>query len=459
MSAQTQQKDFGSSTKDLNRTLGKKDLMGIAIGQIIGAGIMSMMGIAIDYTGRSANLAFMLSAVFTMCTFFPSIFISSCIRMRGGLYTQFGIFAGERWSGYYGIIYIITKMTLAMYSLSFAQYFIALVPGVPEKVVAIAVATFFIGLSFFGVDLASKIQNLLVVALISALLIFAIFGFPYVDFGTYFSNADGLFLPNGATGFLTAVAYLGFATGGATVILDASAECKDPVRDIPFVIVVSTTGVALLYGLVATVASGVLPVPEVANQPLTLVAQKVLPGPIYVFFIVCGAMFALATTLNSQMLSAPKPLMQICEDGWLPKSFATLNSHKAPYKILAALYVVAVLPIILDLQIGQISSMVQILGYVNNFILATTAAKLPELFPEAWEKSKFKVPTGTLKALLWVTRIVILIQASFMINSIKANPMLLVFNALFLVIAVGYSGIRYKAGVRPTVSYEFADND
>lgn len=72
MSAQTPtKKDYGSSTKDLNRVLGVKELMGIAIGQIIGAGIMSMMGIAINYTGRSANLAFMLSAVFTMCTFSP----------------------------------------------------------------------------------------------------------------------------------------------------------------------------------------------------------------------------------------------------------------------------------------------------------------------------------------------------------------------------------------------------
>ena len=62
---------------------------------------------------------------------------------------------------------------------------------------------------------------------------------------------------------------------------------------------------------------------------------------------------------------------------------------------------------------------------------------------------------GVLKALMWVTRIVILIQASFRINSIRSNPMLLVFIALFLVIAVVYSGIRYKQGVRPTVSYEF----
>ena len=95
-SMSTATKQTFSSTKALNRTLGKKELMGIAIGQIIGAGVMSMMGVAIAMTGRSANLAFMLSAVFTMCTFFPSIFITSCIRMRGGAYTQFAVFAGDK---------------------------------------------------------------------------------------------------------------------------------------------------------------------------------------------------------------------------------------------------------------------------------------------------------------------------------------------------------------------------
>ena len=46
----TATKQTFSSTKDLNRTLGKKELMGIAIGQIIGAGVMSMMGVAIAMT-------------------------------------------------------------------------------------------------------------------------------------------------------------------------------------------------------------------------------------------------------------------------------------------------------------------------------------------------------------------------------------------------------------------------
>ena len=445
-----------SSTKDLARVLGKKELMGIAIGQIIGAGIMSMMGVAIAMTGRSANLAFMLSAVFTMCTFFPSIFITSCIRMRGGMYTQMAIFAGDKFAGYYSVVYFITNMSLAMYALSFAEYALALLPsGGSEKVIALIVGTAFFVLNYFGVDLMAKIQNLLVIVLVLSLAMFAVFGLPSVDLANYFSNADGLFLSDGITGFLTATAYLGFATGGATVILGVSAECKNPTKDIPFVIIVSTVGVAILYGFVATVASGVLPVPEVANQPLTLVAQQILPGPLYILFIVGGAMFALATTLNSQIMSCTKPVMQSCEDGWFPTSLATLSKFKTPYKILIIYYIILVVPILLDLEIAQISSIVQILGYVNNLILTTTAMKLPKMFPEAWEKSAFHVPTPVFYALMIIADIAILIQASFMVSSMTIQ--LIVFNVA--VLAAGFIWALYRTGTgkaHPTVSYEMA---
>ena len=446
----------GSSTKDLARTLGKKELMGIAIGQIIGAGIMSMMGVAIAMTGRSANLAFMLSAVFTMCTFFPSIFITSCIRMRGGMYTQFAIFAGDKWAGYYSVVYFITNMSLAMYALSFAQYALALLPtGGSQKVIALVVGTLFFILNYFGVDLMAKIQNLLVIVLLLSLTMFAVFGLPSVDFANYFSNADGLFLSDGISGFLTAVAYLGFATGGATVILGVSAECKNPTKDIPFVIVTSTIGVAILYGLVATTASGVLPVAEVANQPLTLVAAEVLPQPLYIFFIVGGAMFALATTLNSQIMSCTKPVMQSCEDGWFPQSLAALSKYKTPWKILIIYYVILVVPIVLELEIAQISSIVQILGYINNLVFTITAMKLPKMFPEAWEKSQFRVPTPVFNTLMIITCIAILIQASLMLKSMKLS--LIVFNVA--VMAAGFIWAFYRTGsgkAKPTVSYEMA---
>ena len=431
--------------------------MGIAIGQIIGAGIMSMMGVAIAMTGRSANLAFMLSAMFTMCTFFPSIFITSCIRMRGGMYTQFAIFAGDKWAGYYSVVYFITDVSLAMYALSFAQYaLLALLPtGGSQKVIALVVGTLFFILNYFGVDLMAKIQNLLVVVLLLSLTMFAVFGLAQVDLVNYFSNADGMFMTEGVSGFLTATAYLGFATGGATVILGVSAECKNPTKDIPFVIITATIGVAVLYGLVATTAAGILPVPEVANQPLTLVAAEILPKPLYIFFIVGGAMFALATTLNSQIMSCTKPVMQSCEDGWFPQSLAALSKYKTPWKILIIYYIILVVPIVLELEIAQISSIVQILGYLNNLVLTITAMKLPKLFPEAWEKSQFEVPTPVFNALMIVTCIAILIQASFMLKSM--TPQLILFNVA--VMAAGFIWAFYRTGTgkaKPTVSYEMA---
>ena len=70
-------------------------------------------------------------------------------------------------------------------------------------------------------------------------------------------------------------------------------------------------------------------------------------------------------------------------------------------------YIVLVVPILLDLEIAQISSLVQILGYINNLVLTTTAVKLPKMFPEDWEKSRFRVPIPVFHALMVITCIAI----------------------------------------------------
>lgn len=46
----------------LRRELGKKELFGIAIGQLTGAGVMVLIGYGIAMTGRSVSLAMVLCA-------------------------------------------------------------------------------------------------------------------------------------------------------------------------------------------------------------------------------------------------------------------------------------------------------------------------------------------------------------------------------------------------------------
>ena len=77
---------MANTTKDLNRTLKKGDLMSIAVGQIIGAGVMVMSIAALGMTGRSVNIAFVVAAVLTCFGSLPSIFMGSTIRVMGGTY-------------------------------------------------------------------------------------------------------------------------------------------------------------------------------------------------------------------------------------------------------------------------------------------------------------------------------------------------------------------------------------
>lgn len=101
-----------SSTKDLKRTLGFWDLMGAAIGQIIGAGIMSLTGVAIGMTGRTAPLAFVLSAIMVLISWYPLALINTTARFRGGQYSIICSLLGEKYTGAYTVIFILTNISL-----------------------------------------------------------------------------------------------------------------------------------------------------------------------------------------------------------------------------------------------------------------------------------------------------------------------------------------------------------
>ncbi len=380
------------STKDLQKSLGKKELLAVAIGQIIGAGIMALTGVAIGLTGRSANIAFLLAAVAVILIFLPTVYLTSTIKLRGGTYTQAAVFMGQRFAGVYIIIFIIANISIAMYALSFADYFMALVPGIPSRLIAIILITFIFIVNFFGIGKAAKLQQVMIFILAASLAAFVGFGIFEVQPG-YFEQPG--FMTNGVVGLLTAMAFLTFATGGATVIVNLSAEAKNPKKDIPFIIILSTLLTAVLYAFMATVAAGVLPIDAVAYQPLTLVAEAILPPWLYVFFVVGGAMFALVTTLNAQVSWITKPIMQACEDGWFSPSLAKLHpKYNTPYRLLIIYYFVGILPVLTGFDIELIANCALLLNYGMYLILGLGLFRLPSLYPEQWKKSPFHIGNG-----------------------------------------------------------------
>ncbi len=82
--------------------------------------------------------------------------------------------------------------------------------------------------------------------------------------------------------------------------------------------------------LIGIVASGVLPVEDVAFENLTLVAKEIFPTWLYLFFVFGGAVFALLTTLNGTLSWVTRGLQAAARDGWLPEKVAEENKAGTP---------------------------------------------------------------------------------------------------------------------------------
>lgn len=438
------------STKDLRRELGKKELFGIACGNIIGSGIMILVGTGIGITGRSVNFAFVLAAIFVVLSSIPMLFMTNCVRLRGGEYTQGYMLCGPKFAGFWTIVYTVRNITLSVYALSFADYVLSLFPDLPHKVIAIGVATAFFVLNVFPTKYMAKVQNLMMVFLLAALAIFVVFGWDDIEPG-YFEND---FMTDGAYGFIYASAFLTFAVLGANGIFQLGGECKNPKKDIPFVFIVSTLSVAILYALIATVAAGVLPAAEVANQNLSVVAQRILPKALYLFFIIGGAWCAIATTLNANIAWVTKPLIQAAEDGWFPKKLATLHpKYKTPVYLLLVFYIITVLPILTDISLENLANLTLVMQFVMMIFTALATIKLPKLLPEEWAASPFKCSQGMLTFFCVLATVVLIAQVY--LNFISLTNALKIGQVGFIIVAYLYAHFRYKSGkVQMTISYD-----
>lgn len=440
------------TTKELKRVLGFKELFLTAIGQIIGGGIMSLTGIAIARAGHAVPVAFLLSAVIVILITVPRVLLCGTVRMRGGEYTMIGLLAGEKFAGVFVWLHIAQNIAIAMYALSFADYFMAFLPSVDRKVIAIIVLTVFYLLNLFGIDKMAKVQNLIVGTMCVSLGLFCAFGLTKVHYGA-FAPAT-LFEHGGVSGMLSAAVLLIYATSGASAMMNLSAEAKDPVRDLPKAMISSTFVVAILYAIMGIVASGVLAIDTVANQSLAVVAKEILPAPLYVFFVVGGCMFALISTLNSQFAWATKPIMQACVDGWLPAGLgAVTKKYRTPYILLSILYVLGLVCILFNLDLDIIATITVIINQLMYILVNINIVRLPKILPAQWNKSKFKVSNGVL-----VTLSVVAVAMNIVNIWLVAHDYSLwvyAANIGCFVLAYIYAVIRMKSGkVHMEISYE-----
>jgi len=418
--------------------LGKWTLLAMGVGITVGAGLFSLIGAGIGLTGHSLWLAFGIAIVFGIFYNIPMLFASGSLVLDGGPYALISRILGKKYAGMYVVSFFLYFPTVAIYSLALGFYINSVLPTVTPSAGAIAGLTVFYIVNLFGLDTLSRFQNMMTTLLMVGIATFILIGFGQVDFALLTPSTNPDFAAEGNMGIFKAACLLSFATYCQYYLMYFSKYAKNPKKDIPFGMVGTTFVIIFVYLGVSVVASGTLPIDEVANQPLTLVAREILSGPIFTFFMICGPFMALTTTINSVYASYVQPIQSATHDGWFPKSFAATNRRGSPYKILTLCWLASMLPILLGWDISTIANTYILTDICIGIFMMVAIALLPKKFPHAWATREFgkNVPLWGFYTLVGLAGVV---QGILIYNSITSIKLYIV-----IVTAVAFTiGILY----------------
>jgi len=237
----------------LKRVLTFWDVFFIALGQIIGAGVIALTGVAIGMTGPSVILAYLLAAALVIMVSVLIVFAGATLPTVGAFYA----WPARLCNGWVGSIVLIlialASISLSLFGSAVGLYLNPLFPVLSVNMWGVVVIFVIFLANLLGLEMASRLQMGLVLVLLSALGVYVGFAMPQIDM----AHLSPMF-PKGVVGFLTAAFLVKFATGGASLIVGLAGEMINPRRTIPLVIFGATTLVAVVYGLVALASVGVL---------------------------------------------------------------------------------------------------------------------------------------------------------------------------------------------------------
>ncbi len=372
---------------NLKRTISWPQASAIAFNQTVGGGVVALTGVAIGLTGGGVPIAYFLAAVSILLVAMPFAAIGSAMPVVGGSYTYSARLLHPT-IGFANMAFaVLAQTSLGLYGVTAGEYLHSLVPSIDPTIIAVALVSFFYVANMLGAVVGARLGLIMTVSMILALGSYIGIGIATVDWVNY-----PPVLPKGVMGLLQASALLTFATGGATVVVELGREMHDPGRNIPRAIFIGTFAAAVLYMGVAAVTAGALPVEQTANQPLSVAARAFLPPAAFQFFIVGGAMVAIISTMNAQLLAGSKGLLAAIDDGWFPRGIGAVNKRfGTPHFLLSGLYVVGLLPVIFDIPVNVLASGISGIGQLLFILLIVASLRLRYRFPELHEAASFKM--------------------------------------------------------------------
>lgn len=366
------------------------DAILMASGAIIGAGIFSMTGVAVEAAGPGVPVAFLMAGLCAMLMCLPHMVVSSALPSKGGQYLYVARFLNPL-LGFLQVWNTIIQIVLvSVMGMSAGQYLPQIFPVLTPKIAGVIVVVAITTACLFNVRTSAKLQNAMVILILISLALFIGMGIPHIK---HWSIKD-TFAVKGLSGILLAVSYVRSAAWGAVAVVNLGGEIENPGKSIPRSIATATLSVSILYALVGLVAIGVVPWQDMIKQPLSVPAKVFMPSWAFNFFVIGGAIFAVLTTLLSLLMDFSRAIWAAAGDGLFPQWFRATNKYGVPHRIIIIMGVIGLIPILMDLPLGYVfaimSAPAMLLNILATFPAVIAPKKLPEKFKNAW----FKMPMG-----------------------------------------------------------------
>ena len=439
-------------------TLGTKELYALAVGQVIGAGVITLIVPAIKMTGYSAWAAYFVAIIMGFIMVLPTFFVSSTLRLGGGNYSMLCDLAGPKIAGIFAYAYLTQCLSLSLFGTSAAAYLGDIFPVLSSHWARIAVGaallTFFYVVNLMGIDIMAFAQKIMTWLLIAMLFVFAVAGIilgdlPIFDFSDpeFLTQGWGITFENGqiAGGFTGAVLLFVYSCNGYYMTTSYGRDSKNARRDIPKAMLMTVPTLIVLYVGVAMAGTRIMTLEEYGESTtLVFAAQRVFPTWLFILFIIGGPIMALLSTLNSSFAYNAINIGQSCDDGWLPEAFGKKNKAGARIWILTFMYVVGLIPIVFGFSIEVITNMVQLITSAFAILNMMAYVKLPKKYPAAWKKARLHVPDTLYYVICWVS------FAFFMVvlwkSCLSMSPALAAANVIAIVVLAGIGLWRSKTG-------------
>ncbi|HEY4101095.1 MAG TPA: amino acid permease [Gemmatimonadales bacterium] len=366
------------SDRGLIRTLGSGDLIMLAIGAVIGAGIFGSIGSAaagqVDAAGHvirvGAGPALVLSFLLlgAACALAGLCYaeLAAMIPQAGSAYAYSYATLGEivawiigwdlileyavgnvavaiSWGDYFKSLtgdwlhlpaWLTTGYRTALLSSDPAVH--GLLQSAPHiaglailiNIPAFAIVMLITWLLLMGVRESARANNIMVGIKLLVLALFIVMGMQHINPANYHP-----FAPNGFRGIHQGAAIVFFAYIGFDAISTAAEETRNPQRNLPIGIMGGLAICTVIYIIIGRVLTGMVPSSQLATTADPLSYALAATGLTSISKIVAlGAIFSMSAVLLVFQYGQPRIFFSMARDGLLPKWAAKIHpKHRVPH--------------------------------------------------------------------------------------------------------------------------------